>query len=352
MKIFSKVIAILCMAGFLMAQDKPVVYILATGGTIAGSADSSVAAAYNPSQVLIDTILKALPKDEVAKYATLKSEQVFQIASQNLTPNEWLKIAKRANEILKDKNVAGIVVTHGTDTIEETAMFLQLAIKSDKPVVLVGAMRPSTSLSADGPKNLFDAIVLASSPLSKNKGVMLTFNGNIFSASDVTKSNPVHLDTFKATNIGILGYMWNNTPYFLRGITQKYTDNSDFDISKTASLPRVDILYGYAGMDEKAVEAAVKAGAKGIVFAGTGNGNFSDSVEKALIAASKKGVKVVRAGRMVYGPITQWGEVDDDKYGFITSWWHTPQAARIILMMGLNAGVTDTKALQQMMLDY
>lgn len=352
MRIFSKMVAIVCMASFLSAGDKPVVYILATGGTIAGASSSSTASSYDAGKVLIDTILKALPKNEVAKYATLKSEQVLQKGSQNLTPNDWLTISKRVNELLKDKNVDAIVITHGTDTIEESAMFLQLTTKSDKPVVLVGAMRPSTSLSADGPKNLFDAIVLASSPLSKGKGVMLTFNGNIISGSDVTKSSPVHVDAFKPANIGYLGYMWNNTPYFLRDSLQKHTTQSQFDISKTSSLPQVEILYGYAGSSAKAVEDAVKNGVKGIVYAGVGNGNFNDEVEKALIKASQSGVKVVRTSRIIYGPTPQWGEVNDDKYGFIASWWHTPQATRVILMLGLSAGITDSKELQKLMLSY
>lgn len=352
MRIFSKLIAIACMVGSLVAGDKPVVYILATGGTIAGASSSSTASHYDAGKVLIETILQALPKEDVAKYATLKSEQILQKGSQNLTPNDWIIISKRVNEILKDKSVDGVVITHGTDTIEESAMFLQLTTKSDKPVVLVGAMRPSTSLSADGPKNLFDAIVLASSPLAKNRGVMLTFNGNIFSASDVTKSNPIHVDAFKAVNIGILGYMWNNTPYFLRESLQKHTTQSQFEISKISSLPQVEILYGYAGSSAKAIEDAVKNGAKGIVYAGVGNGNFNDEVEQALIKASKSGVKVVRTSRIIYGATPQWGEVDDEKYGFIASWWHTPQASRIILMLALNAGITDTKEIQKMMLEY
>lgn len=343
---------IACMMGFLMASDKPVVYILATGGTIAGASNLSTSSSYDAGKVLIETILQALPKDEIAKYATLKSEQILQKGSQNLSPSDWLKISKRVNELLADSGVDGIVITHGTDTIEESAMFLQLTTKSDKPVILVGAMRPSTSLSADGPKNLFDAIVLASSPLSKGRGVMLTFNGNILSGSDVTKGNPVHIDVFKPANIGFLGYMWNNKPYFLRDSLQKHTTQSQFDISKTSTLPQVEILYGYAGSSAKAVKNAVKDGARGIVYAGVGNGNLNDEVEKALIEASKNGVKIVRTSRIIYGPTPQWGEVNDEANGFITSWWHTPQAARVILMLGLNAGIKDNLELQRLMLEY
>ncbi|WP_027327080.1 type II asparaginase [Helicobacter pametensis] len=340
--------------GFGILFAKPTVYILATGGTIAGAGSSTekTASSYEAGKVLIQTILQALPKQEIAKYAKLKSEQVLQKGSQDLTPQDWIIIAKRVNDLLKQRDVDGIVITHGTDTIEETSMFLQLVIKSDKPVVLVGAMRPSTAISADGPKNLFDGIVLASSKEARGQGVMVVANSNILSASDITKTNPVHVDTFKPANIGILGYMWNNKPYFLRISSQLHTTKSQFDISKISSLPRVDILYGYAGMDERAIEASIASGTKGIVFAGVGNGNISSSVEKALSQASAKGIKVVRAGRMISGPITQWGEVNDEQLGFITSWWHTPQAARIILMLALQSKITDNAKIQELMLKY
>lgn len=350
----AKTIILYLLLGASLLFGKPTIYILATGGTIAGAGTGKDAttSSYDSGKVLIQTILQALPADEISQYANLKSEQILQKGSQDITPSDWITIAKRVNDLLQQKDIDGIVITHGTDTIEETAMFLQLVIKSNKPVVLVGAMRPSTAISADGPKNLFDGIVLASSQESRGKGVMVTANGNIFSASDITKSNPVHLDTFKPANIGILGYMWNNQPYFLRTSNQLHTLNSQFDISSITSLPRVDILYGYAGLDEKAVEASIHSGAKGIIIAGVGNGNISTSAQEVLIQASKMGIKVVRAGRMIYGPVTQWGEVDDEKYGFITSWWHTPQAARIILMLALQNGFTETQSIQKLMLQY
>ncbi len=351
MKIFIKIFMIVFFMGVTFA--KPTIYIVATGGTIAGASSNQdqTASSYDAGKVLIENILQALPS-KIHQYARLKSEQILQKGSQDINPQDWLKIATRINTLLKQRDIDGIVITHGTDTIEETAMFLQLVLKSNKPVVLVGAMRPSTALSADGPKNLFDAIILASSKESKGKGVLITANGNIFSASDITKSSPIHVDTFKSVNIGILGYMWNDKPYFLRTSSQLHTINTQFDISNTLSLPRVDILFGYAGMDEKMVENAISSGAKGIVMAGTGNGNMNTKTLEALKKASLDGIKVIRAGRMIYGPITQWGEIDDEKYGFIASWWHTPQSARIILMLALQAGITDNAKLQKLMLEY
>lgn len=333
---------------------KPVVYIVATGGTIAGAASSSTASQYSPSKVLIDTILKALPADELAKYAELKTDQLMQISSQNLSTDNWLKLSKRVNELLAKKEVSGLVITHGTDTLEETAQFLQLTVHSNKPVVVVGAMRPSTSLSADGPKNLWDAIVLAASKEAIGKGVMVEMNGVILSGGDVIKSNPTALTTFIPANIGVLGHMWENKPYFLRDVSQKHTKLSEFDIMNTKKLPRVDIFYGFAGMQGDVIDAAVKDGTKGIVMAGVGNGNFSESVEKSLIKASKKGVVVVRSVRMNHGSTTQWAEVDDKKYKFAAAWWHTPQQARIILMLALNKGlgVKDIEKIQALMLEY
>lgn len=337
-----------------VAFAKPTVYIVATGGTIAGAGATSTDSKYTAGQVLIKTILKALPADELAKHVVLKSDQLMQVGSQNMSPAKWLVLAKRINALLAKPDVNGVVVTHGTDTMEETAMFLQLTVHSDKPVVVVGAMRPSTGLSADGPKNLFDAIMLAAAPSAKGKGVMVEMNGVILSAGDVVKSNPSTLSTFIPANIGVLGHMWGIKPYFLRDVSQKHTTKSVFDVSKTKALPRVAIIYGYAGMDGYAITDAVKHGAKGIVMAGVGNGNVSDSVQAALQKAVKAGVVVVRSARMDHGATTQYDEIDDDKYGFVTSWWHTPQQARIILMLALNKGYNtkDVKKIQELMLEY
>src|SRR5438093_1870098 len=188
------------------------VMILATGGTIAGTGASTTATVgYQSATVGVQRLIEAVP--ELKKVANVKGEQVFQIASENMNNDSWLKLAKRVNELLAQNDVDGIVITHGTDTIEETAYFLNLVVKSKKPVVIVGAMRPSTAISADGPINLYNAVTLAGSPDAVGKGVLVVLNDQINGARDVTKTNTANTDTFRSWELGFLGYMHNKQPY-------------------------------------------------------------------------------------------------------------------------------------------
>ena len=208
----------------------PNVLILATGGTIAGSGSTSTTTVgYKPATVPVQALIDAVP--ELKKVAIVRGEQVFQIASQNMTNDNWLKLAKRVNELLQQPDVDGIVVTHGTDTLEETAYFLNLVTKSGKPVVIVGAMRPSTALSADGPINLYNAVLVAGSKEAVGKGVLVCLNDQINSARDVTKTNTSTADTFKSPELGVLGYIQGDRVAFYRLPARKHTLNSEFDIS-------------------------------------------------------------------------------------------------------------------------
>ena len=203
--------------------------ILATGGTIAGSgATSTTTVGYKPATVPVQALIDAVP--ELKKIAIVRGEQVFQIASQNMTNDNWLKLAKRVNELLQQPDADGIVVTHGTDTLEETAYFLNLVTKSDKPVVIVGAMRPSTALSPDGPINLYNAVLVAGSKEAVGKGVLVCLNDQINSARDVTKTNTSTADTFKSPELGVLGYIQGDRVAFYRLPARKHTLNSEFDI--------------------------------------------------------------------------------------------------------------------------
>src|SRR5262249_37356749 len=243
------------------------VVILATGGTIAGTgATSTTTVGYTAATVGVQRLIEAVP--ELKKVANVKGEQVFQIASENMNNDYWLKLAKRVNELLAQSDVDGIVITHGTDTIEETAYFLNLVVKSRKPVVIVGAMRPSTAISADGPVNLYNAVTLAGSPDAVGKGVLVVLNDQINGARDVTKTNTSTTDTFSSWERGFMGYMQDNAPHFYRVSTRKHTVDTEFDVSKLDSLPQVDIVYGYANMNRIAVDAFVNAGDKAIVHAG------------------------------------------------------------------------------------
>src|SRR6266576_1170129 len=249
------------------------VTILATGGTIAGTGASSTATVgYQSATVGVQRLIEAVP--ELKKVANVKGEQVFQIASENMNNDSWLKLAKRVNELLAQDDVDGIVITHGTDTIEETAYFLNLVVKSRKPVVIVGAMRPSTAISADGPINLYNAVTLAGSEEAVGKGVLVVLNDQISGARDVTKTNTSNADTFRSWELGFLGYMQDNRAHFYRTSTRKHTIDTEFDVAKLDVLPAVDIVYGYANMNRIAVDAFVAAGDKGIVHAGVGDGSL------------------------------------------------------------------------------
>src|SRR5438445_2281509 len=327
------------------------VMILATGGTIAGSgATSTTTVGYTAATVGVARLIEAVPELKAA--ANVKGEQVFQIASENMNNDYWLKLAKRVNELLKQDDVDGIVITHGTDTIEETAYFLNLTVKSRKPVVIVGAMRPSTAISADGPINLYNATILAGSDAAVGKGVLVVLNDQINGARDVTKTNTANTDTFRSWELGFLGYMQNNQPYFYRQSTRKHTADTEFDVTNLDKLPDVDIVYGYANMNRIAVDAFVAAGDQGLVHAGVGDGSLArPAVEPALVEARKKGVVIVRSSRVGNGIVARNGEAKDDELDFVVSDTLNPQKARILLMLALTK-TTDSKEIQRMFYAY
>ena len=332
------------------AERLPNVTILATGGTIAGTgATSNTTVGYTAAKIGVDQLIEAVP--ELKKVAEVKGEQVFQIASENMNNDYWLKLAKRVNELLAQSDVDGIVITHGTDTIEETAYFLNLVVKSRKPVVIVGAMRPSTAISADGPINLYNAVILAGSKEAVGKGVLVTLNDQINGARDVTKTNTANADTFRNWELGFLGYMQGGKPYFYRQSTRKHTVETEFDVAKLDVLPQVDIVYGYANMNRVALDAFVAAGAKGIVHAGVGDGSLANQVKPALTEVRKNGVIIVRSSRVGSGIVARNGEANDDELDFVVSDTLNPQKARILLMLALTK-TRDTKEIQRMFYMY
>jgi L-asparaginase len=327
------------------------VTILATGGTIAGTgATSTTTVGYTAATVGVQRLIEAVP--ELKKVANVKGEQVIQIASENMNNESWLKLAKRVNELLAQEDVDGIVITHGTDTIEETAYFLNLVVKSRKPVVIVGAMRPSTAISADGPVNLYNAVILAGSDEAVGKGVLVVLNDQINGAREVTKTNTANADTFRNWELGFLGYMQDNKPHFYHVSTRKHTVDTEFDVAKLDTLPAVDIVYGYANMNRIPVDAFVAAGDKGIVHAGVGDGSLArPAIEPALIEARKKGVIIVRSSRVGNGIVARNGEAKDDELDFVVSDTLNPQKARILLMLALTK-TSDTKEIQRMFYTY
>lgn len=350
--IFIGILVALCVTTAALdaiAADKPTIAILATGGTIAGAGEAKTGSAYTSGAVTVDRLLQAVP--EIHKLATIKGEQVVNIGSQAMNNKIWLKLAKRVNALLASDAHDGVVITHGTDTIEETAYFLNLVVRSKKPVVLVGAMRSSTSMSADGPMNLFNAVSLAVSPQAWDKGVLVAMNDAIHGARSVTKTNTTNVATFISPDVGILGYIFYGKPRFYRMSTRKHTHQSRFDINQTEDLPQVDIIYGHANQSPKLVEAAIAGGARGIVYAGVGNGNLYPPTEDALAAARKKGALVVRSSRVGSGRVTLDAEVDDKKYGFVVADNLNPQKSRILLMLAMTQ-TSDPEEIQKIFFTY
>ncbi len=341
----------LMLAGAVQAQGKlPNVTILATGGTIAGTgASSTTTVGYTAATVGVQRLIQAVP--ELSRVANVTGEQVFQIASENMSNDNWLVLSKRVNALLAQPNVDGIVITHGTDTLEETAYFLDLTVKSKKPVVLVGAMRPSTALSADGPINLYNAVLLAGSADAVGKGVLVAMNDQIQSARDVTKTNTSTLDSFKTPELGLLGYIQGSKPFFYRLPARRHTVDSEFDVSALSALPQVDIVYGYANMNPVALDAFVAAGAKGIIHAGVGDGSLATRVVPSLKAARAKGTIIVRASRVGQGILARNGEANDDELDFVAADTLSPQKARILLMLALTK-TSNTRDIQRMFYTY
>lgn len=312
---------------------KPTITILATGGTIAGAAASGTQAAYKSGAVTIDAMIAAVPG--INDLATLKGEQVANVGSQDMSFDILLKVAKRINELAKGRDVDGFVITHGTDTLEESAFFLNLVVKTDKPVVMVGSMRPSTAVSADGPLNLYNGVGVAADPQAKGRGVLVVMNDWIHAAHSLTKTSTTAVQTFLSPVRGLVGVAsygkndWYTTPSW------KHTTQTEFDVSQVTSLPRVDILMAYADMPADAIDAAVANGAKGIVIAGVGNGNMNKASVTAAANAVKKGVVVVRSSRVATGSVGRNVELNDDELGFVASDELNPQKARILLAVAL-----------------
>jgi L-asparaginase len=332
---------------------KPIVYVLSTGGTIAGSGSSSTDLSnYKPGAILGAQLVKAVP--QIAEIADVRVEQIVNVRSSDITIENWLTLAKRIQTILQETPaVAGFVITSGTNTLEETAYFMNLTVRSDKPVVLVGAMRPATAISADGPLNLLNAVKTAMAPESRGKGTLIVMNDEINSARDTTKTNTLRVETFRAPELGLLGYVDEDKVSYYRATTKRHTANSEFDITGLASLPKVTILYSYIEPDATLIHAAIKSGAKGLVIAGTGNGTLSifeaNAVKEvnAMPAASRPAI--VRASRVGNGRVTPTSEFD--AMNIVPSDTLTPQKARILLMLALTK-TSDPKELRRIFVEY
>lgn len=341
---------ILCATVTALAA-KPNIHILATGGTIAGTGSSATTSQYTAGQVAIGTLLDAVP--QIKDIANVTGEQIVSIGSQDMNDQVWLTLANRINELLASPECDGIVVTHGTDTMEETAYFLNLTVHSDKPVVLTGAMRPSTAMSADGPLNLYNSVVTAASKDSYGRGVMIVMNGLILGAHSTQKMNTVDVQTFQDPDGGKLGYIYNSKPYYILSTLKKHTTESVFDVTNLDKLPKVGIVYAYSNIEADIMTPFLdKAnGYQGVIHAGLGNGNYHKNIFPTLLEARKQGIIVVRSSRVPTGPTTLYDEVDDAKYQFVASWELNPQKARVLLMLALTK-TNDWQQIQKYFEEY
>lgn len=307
--------------------------IIATGGTIAGKAASSTQlTGYTAGAYSVEDLLSSVPA--LGEIADISGEQLCNIDSSSMTDELLLRLAQRCNELLTDAAIDGIVITHGTDTMEETAFFLNLTVKSAKPVVLVGSMRPATAVSADGPLNIINAVRVAACAESAGQGVIVVMNDEIYSGRDVTKTNTENVATFKAPNGGALGFVVDGDVHYYYRSARSHTLASEFDVSKLTKLPRVDIIYTHVGEDRVFVDAACAAGARGIVYAGSGMGSIHEGAEAALTEAAASGVVVVRSSRTGSGFVTagleRWQQA-----GFLHADNINPQKARLLLQLAL-----------------
>ena len=342
MQLKHTLLATALVAASATAMALPNVEVLATGGTIAGAGQSATGTAYTAGKVSVNHLVAAVPA--LAEVANVIPKQVVQIGSQDMTDDVWLKLVKTINE---DCNkVDGFVVTHGTDTMEETAYFVHLTAKCTKPIVFVGAMLPSTGLSADGPKNLYNAVVVAASKEAANRGAMVAMDDKIIGARDVIKTNTTAVETFQGANFGTMGYVFNSKVHFGNTPATPHTTKTPFDVSKLTSLPKVAIVYNYSNVPAEPLQALLKAGYKGIVTAGVGNGNIHKNLFPILEKAAKDGVVVVRSSRVPTGSATKDAEINDAKYGFVAGQYLNPQKARVLLQLALTK-TSDPKKIQE-----
>ena len=319
----------------------PRIVIVATGGTIAGRAESTTATGYRSGEVAVDVLIAAVP--QMRRFADVRGVQVSSVGSQDMNDELWVMLATEVNRLLASADVDGVAITHGTDTLEETAYFLNLVVKSDKPVVLTGSMRPSTSLGADGPLNIYNAVGVASDPRAKGRGVLVVANDDIHDARAMTKRHTTDVQTFVSPEVGLVGVCLFDDREFVRSPVRAHTTATPFTVATGQVLPRVDVIYAHAGMSPDVIDGAVANGAKGLIVAGVGDGNMTTPALDAVRRGIGKGVVVVRSTRVGEGIVRRNIEIDDDTVGTVASRDLNPPKARILLKLAL----TQTSNTQQ-----
>ncbi|UDG81943.1 asparaginase [Candidatus Vallotia cooleyia] len=335
-------------------QKRPTVAVLATGGTIAGdTADATQTASYKAGVFSVERLLSAIPAlDGIAE---IYAEQIASIDSKDLDDALWITLTHRVNTLLMQNNIDGLVIAHGTDTLEETAYWLHLTVASIKPVVLTAAMRPFTALSADGSLNLLNAVTLAAHPDAVARGVLVAFANRIHGARDITKISTYAVDAFASPESGILGWIQDGRVEFQRLVTRAHTMQSVFKINAIDTqyaLPAVQIVVSHAGASRLVVDTLVNARICGIVVAGTGNGSVHVRLQQALADARARGVAVVRSSRVGSGHVMRNGAAPDDALGLVSAGTLNPYKARVLLILALTHGWGEPVMLQSLFDQY
>jgi L-asparaginase len=331
----------------------PHILLIATGGTIAGTAESPTrVSGYRPAALPVQALVDSVP--DLSRIARVSAEQPFSTGSQHLTSGHWLQLASRVRAAIADPAIDGIAITHGTDTMEETALFLDLTCLRDKPVVLTGAMRPATALSADGPMNLLNAVAMAAHPSARGAGAMVLMNDQAFAPDRAAKLHTSRVDAFGARDGAAMATMVDATPrWHVDPVTAglRRPSLAHAFVTLPTSLPRVDVLPAYVDMDPSIVPWLLGRGSRAIVVAGTGNGTLAEPLQQALAEAAAQGCLVVRASRVAYGPVVRDGGVEDHRLGFVAAGFVSPHKARLLTALALAVGM-DRAALQGLLDRY
>lgn len=321
---------------------RPKVVVLATGGTIAGVGDPGKVAGYKPGTLTAEMLLWGVP--EIDEVADIEAIQICNVNSDDITAEIWLTLAETINRMAADPDITGFVITHGTDTMEETAYFLNLTVKTDKPVVLTGAMRPATALSADGPLNLYEAVYVAASEEAVGQGVLIVFSDRIFAARTMTKTSTYSVTAISAGETGCIGIVRDGTVYLYEHPSRKHTTESEFDVSGLKTLPKVSLLYFSVDADPELLRFAAEH-SDGLVIAGAGAGEFS---EKWIEIINGLSIPVVISSRIDDGVITKENLLCANTVAADTL---SPQKAAILLRLALTGNVTQ-EYLEELFLQY
>jgi len=335
-----------------MTNTLPRIGLILTGGTIDSVGRDRLDLAWYieaGKRLGNGELLAQLP--ELENIAVVREIPFRRLPSQALVDRDWLDLVRKIHAIFDQDQANGIVITHGTNTLEETAYFLNLTLKTDKPVVIVGSMRPSSAISADGYLNVVNAVRVAADPASRGRGCLVVMNDTIFSARDVTKNSTYRVQAFQSRDMGPLGFAdADGKVVYYHHPARKHTVETEFDVRSTQSLPRVDVVVSYVGADGTMIEAAANAGARGIVSAATGAGRPTPLEDEAFDKAyADKKVLMCLSSRVASGRVVRSPGLA--KRGFVAADNLQPWKARILLSLGL-AKTTDAKDIQRMFDTY